>query len=140
MTNGINQYDSIVSVTRTYVDAYAYVGSSVYYCRSSEKTSPKFLRMYDDGRWLATKHGEMGVLGKLPAGVNPTRVKIFTVRKTGGILSNSRPCRFCQLMMESFGILPRNIHYYDWHGNIKKLNNWTYHELKEEYVENSNRY
>lgn len=131
---GFNCHDITDSHNSTIVDCYGFVGSSVYRVSSSGKTSPRFLRKYESGDCKATEHAEMGILKKIPKRVNPSRIRILTIRYSKGRISNSKPCAFCQIMLESRGIKPRNIEYYDWNGNRKKLKNWTYREeLKEEF-------
>lgn len=115
------------------VDCFAFVGSSVYKARSSSKTSPRYLRRYEDGNIKATAHAEMAVLTKIPSGVNPSRIRILTIRRVGNRLSNSKPCYFCQVMLKSAGIKPNHVEYYDWDGKRRRLKDWTLDHLKEDF-------
>ena len=97
--------------------AWIYRGKSIIYGINSEKSSPKFIRMfYDKGVPAYCSHAEMAAIAKARA-TKKDVLYIARFRKDG-TLCMSRPCQHCFKHIRRAGI--KKIVYTDWDGTWVK--------------------
>lgn len=85
-------------------------GNTLIMGKNSDKTSPRYRRVCQDGNVSYARHAEMHALDQIPHDFNPRRIKVYVMRYSkSGQLCMAKPCKDCQYRLYSMGIRPRNI-------------------------------
>lgn len=97
-------------------------GKTLFEGRNSDKTSPRYRRVFPDSNIGYSRHAEAHALDKLPHDVNPARLRVYVYRYgANGELRMAKPCKDCMYRLLSMGIKARNIWFTNEQGEMERV-------------------